>query len=254
MERWKREVVKSQFIFKKAFTLAEVLITLGIIGIVAEITIPTLLGSATKQMYVALLQKNYTIFSQGLLSLSTDMGCAGDMKCTGLFATGTTPQALGDAIIPYFKVIKNCQMNVNQGCAANSRSNYYDGSGSRSSGWDGNAAYYKFVTADGSSILIYDWANGCTDNYGSGSLSQTCGPVIVDVNGAKGPNNYGRDIFLFIITSTGSLYPYGGPFMNSGGTSYYWKDLGACQPATSSTISGSYCTGRVMDEGWQMNY
>lgn len=44
---------------KKAFTLAEVLITLGIIGVVAAMTIPVLLVNTTSQKYRSKLKKNY---------------------------------------------------------------------------------------------------------------------------------------------------------------------------------------------------
>lgn len=245
--------MKRHFILLKAFTLAEVLITLGIIGVVASLTIPTLIQNTQKQEYVTQLKKDYTIFSQALESLGNDTGCPNDMICTGLFATGATAQTIGDAIISYIKVVKNCQQNLNQGCFSNSVSPYYDGSGTRTN-YDANPSY-KFITADGSSIMVADYADGCTTNFGSGTLSQICGAVFIDVNGLKGPNNIGRDLFNFVITSRGTLYPNGGGFLqNPPGTSQYWKDLGACQPATSGSLSGWYCTGRVMDEGWQMNY
>ncbi|MBP7212243.1 prepilin-type N-terminal cleavage/methylation domain-containing protein, partial [bacterium] len=49
---------------KTAFTLAEVLITLGIIGIVAALTIPTLMNKSQKQQTVTALKKSYSTFSQ----------------------------------------------------------------------------------------------------------------------------------------------------------------------------------------------
>lgn len=50
----------------KAFTLAEVLITLGIIGVVAAMTLPTLINSYKKQQTVTHLQKVYTSLNQAL--------------------------------------------------------------------------------------------------------------------------------------------------------------------------------------------
>lgn len=241
----------------KSFTLAEILITLGIIGIVANMTVPAIIFNIQRQGFASTLKKEYSTFNQALLLMSTDMGCTGDLVCTSLFATGKTPQDIGDAIVPYLKVAKNCQMNADQGCFSNSYASFYDGSGTRigpPNGWDSATTRYKFITIDGSAIVINNYASGCTGNYGSGIMSQVCGIIYMDVNGLKGPNNNGRDIFVFYITSNGLLYPYGGKFHNLSGTSYYWKDQGACQPATASTISGGFCSGRVMDEGWQINY
>lgn len=49
---------------KKAFTLAEVLITLGIIGIVAAMTLPALIGKYQKNQTLTQLKKAYTEISQ----------------------------------------------------------------------------------------------------------------------------------------------------------------------------------------------
>ncbi len=49
---------------KAAFTLAEVLITLGIIGIVAAMTLPTLIGNYKKEQTISQLQKAYSTLNQ----------------------------------------------------------------------------------------------------------------------------------------------------------------------------------------------
>lgn len=55
-----------------AFTLAEVLITLGIIGVVAAITIPTLVNNIQDQQWKTAYKKAYSTLSQALLSANTD--------------------------------------------------------------------------------------------------------------------------------------------------------------------------------------
>lgn len=59
---------------KKAFTLAEVLITLGIIGVVAAMTIPTLINYYAKNATVTKLQKAYTVLFQGAKLSENDNG------------------------------------------------------------------------------------------------------------------------------------------------------------------------------------
>lgn len=49
---------------KKGFTLAEVLITIGIIGVVAAMTIPTLIGHIENIKNTSLLREDYAILSQ----------------------------------------------------------------------------------------------------------------------------------------------------------------------------------------------
>lgn len=52
---------------KRAFTLAEVLITLGIIGVVAAITLPSVIANYQKEETVAKLKKTYSVVNQAIL-------------------------------------------------------------------------------------------------------------------------------------------------------------------------------------------
>ena len=52
---------------KNAFTLAEVLITLGIIGIVAAMTLPGIINDTRYAEIQTSLKKNYSITQQALL-------------------------------------------------------------------------------------------------------------------------------------------------------------------------------------------
>ena len=52
---------------KNGFTLAEVLITIGIIGIVAAMTLPAVIGNYKKQEVVSRLKKFYVTLNQALL-------------------------------------------------------------------------------------------------------------------------------------------------------------------------------------------
>ena len=60
---------------KLAFTLAEVLVTLGIIGVVSAMTVPTLMQNYQRQSYVTQLHKTYNEISQALLRYQTDKKC-----------------------------------------------------------------------------------------------------------------------------------------------------------------------------------
>ena len=69
-----------------AFTLSEVLITLGIIGIVAAMTMPVLIANYQKQVQVAQIKKVYSTFSQGIKKIMADESCT-DLNCVGIFIT-----------------------------------------------------------------------------------------------------------------------------------------------------------------------
>lgn len=63
---------------KKAFTLAEILITLGIIGVVAAITIPTVIKHHQQKVVVTRLQKFYTIINQAIKLSEAENGNCGN--------------------------------------------------------------------------------------------------------------------------------------------------------------------------------
>ena len=57
---------------RKGFTLAEVLVTLAIIGVVAALTIPTLIQSTTNAKYQTSFKKDIAVLNQVIMSLSAD--------------------------------------------------------------------------------------------------------------------------------------------------------------------------------------
>lgn len=243
------------FINKFGFTLAETLITLAIIGIVAAIVIPVVYNNFQNESYVNALKKFYATANQALKQMSYAKGCVDNLQCTGLFSASSDTLSLGTEFVKYFKVAKDCQMTANSNCWAAKTNEYFDGSGSDDT-WDSSTTSYKFLTIDGMSVLLANSSNDCNTptytNNVSGDLSQKCGYLIVDVNGLKGPNRLGRDTFWFWITNGkgASLYPNGGPDDKVGGSTQYWKSIGTC----ANPKSGWQCAGRVIDENWNMNY
>lgn len=242
---------------KNAFTMAEVLITLGIIGVIAALTIPNLVNEYQKIQYVAKLKKVDSQFNQALVKMAIDNGCPTDLACTGFFTSGTDYTIFGNEIVKYFKVVKNCGIEKNKGCGISTYNRRYDGSGAFED-FDTNIAY-KFLTEDGISYIVGSYADNCNNDSGHAVLGYSkkiCGWVRVDVNGAKGPNYWGRDIFQFYITNGKGplLYPSGGreEYINN-----WWNYNGANKCSSTSTgddKDGQYCTGRVIENGWIMDY
>jgi prepilin-type N-terminal cleavage/methylation domain-containing protein len=190
----------------KGFTLAEVLLVITVIGIVASYTIPPLAISVQKQRYTTALLKNYSVVANAYKLLDAD----GTTMEAALPGTDNGAAAL-NKIAPKLNIIKNCGSSM--GCFYNSPQYLLNGT-VNSSDWDTalNNYFGKAILADGTMILIQD-LNGSYPNC-SGSvtieppLNKICGAIIFDVNGAKVPNTYGRDMFYFWITKTG-LYPFG---------------------------------------------
>jgi len=152
------------------------------------------------------------------------------------------------------------------GCFSSSGYNInYDGTGSKYN-IDGASYYYRFITADGMSIAVFSMAGyfgDCTNSNSAGitgDTTQVCSYLHVDVNGQnKPPNIVGRDLFTFAVTNGhgAKIYPYGGSDYNgnpSGNGSHFKNADGSFASCYSGNTVGWSCAGRVIEEGWQMNY
>lgn len=95
---------------KKAFTLAEVLITLGIVGVVAAITIPTLIAGYQKKETVTALKKMYSSLTQATKMYQAENNITYEEFDTSLSAD----EFMQTYILPYVKIIKTC--NNKQEC------------------------------------------------------------------------------------------------------------------------------------------
>ncbi len=87
----------------RAFTLAEVLVTLAVIGVVASLTIPTLISNIGDEQNKIAWKKSFAEFSQATMMLANDNG--GSLK--GLCADGDHT-CLKNKILKYFNYTKSC--------------------------------------------------------------------------------------------------------------------------------------------------
>lgn len=215
------------FSILKGFTLAEVLITLGIIGVVAAITIPTVLQNSQTQATVSALKKSYTTLSQAYAQAAKDNGTVDTWDITG------TQGALNifNTLVPYLNLTKNCGYAT--GCFPSSAyRNLMGDVDTTNASFDSNASYYyaKAQLADGTLLAIRSYGS-CGYKGGDSSLLQNvCAEAFVDVNGFKQPNQVGVDLFEFYIGTNG-LVPMG------------------TKTETSNTFANN-CKNKATDGGW----
>lgn len=221
---------------KKAFTLAETLITLTIIGVIAALTIPTLYANYQKHTYVIGLKKAYSQLQNAVKMIPVSEGCAANECSYGV-----------DNVSKQFKTIKDCK-NHSAGefedyekCLYNDlKYRFYPET------FMNKNSYSGVVSSDG--VLYFDTDFG----------------IAVDVNGAKKPNIWGRDIFMF-YTEPGIAFPIGSRAYSGyidetlepdDINSYYWKNYCVDNirvDTLEDPTSAYYCTGRVLEED-AMNY
>lgn len=184
------------------FTLAEVLITLGIIGIVAALTIPALITNTQDKQFRAAYKKSISDISQAMKLVYND--------------TEETYTSIDWVQMPvYFCKLQRYMKVQTSGikCDEVTEDIKYGNSGewpknSRTTYWDYQHNWYnkqkeKQDLNTGYIPLTYTLMNGSMVNFNCYKQ------VFVDVNGIKGPNTIGRDIYFMYFTD-GATSPYTG--------------------------------------------
>ena len=241
---------------KAAFTLAEVLITLGIIGVVAAITLPTLIQQHQKQVYVTGLKKGLSTVQNMVTKMMADEGVS-DMYQISLFdgmcsqGKANCEDSYGDvsgldSIIPkYIKTVKSCSdsecdIKYHQADIYNGKYSIYQGSDKISD----NILYVirgsikGYYSNDG--IVYYFGFIGYSGGFSYGPPEPNSVGLVtcIDVNGEKGPNARGRDLFCYTYCP------------NLGGKLLPGKEYLCQYPDWSKT----QIENRLMTNGWKMDY
>ena len=220
---------------RTGFTLAEVLVTLGIIGVVSAMTVPSLMQNYQRQSYVTQLHKVYNEAQQAAQMVLTDTNAI-NLQEAGL----TTDEAIDAWVKKYFKVVKVCGNNVDD-CFASGE--YKRLNGTEMSGIFVGGAH-QYVLASGAAIYA------AKSSSFSGNIN-----FYVDINGKKGPNIIGRDVFATKIYSNGIMDDCACPELTSA-------------PLTKEQRENSYedhclagkegcwwgCLGKIINDNWQMTY
>ena len=222
-----------------AFTLAEVLVTLGIIGVVSAMTVPTLMQNYQRQSYVTQLHKVYNETSQVFLRYMTDR------NAINLREAGISSQAeMNNVITNYFKITNSC-LNPNEvkPCFA-AYSDYKKISGQALEYWGNNSGAgigMSYILASGASVRFY--------YVGRDNLFIS---LVTDINGPKGPNILGRDMFDMTLDVNGNI-----------DTSGYELPLQLTQEQRENAFQNTCiadntyfggCFGKILNDNWQMNY
>ena len=199
-----------------AFTLAEVLITLGIIGVVAAMTMPSLMQNYKRQQATARIKKFVSVINQALISAENDLGAREDWVIGEMSNSDSAYNFLNTYIKPYIKsadIEKRTLFNMNM-------------------------ATLRFV--DGSQMSIKIGA---------------CYDIWYDINGEKGPNEKGKDIFVFILCKNG-----GCNFNSNQVRGFYCAPTGYHFPTHGQLIDncknyktggGEYCTILLEQNGYE---
>ncbi len=211
---------------QKAFTLAEVLITLAIIGVVAALTIPTVVRNYQKQQTIVKLKKVYSTLSQAYNNSQAQ---------NGMYQTWDKAMDIGTAEFfnrywkPYFKIERIC--TTYQNCGYESIFPWINPNGNTiERAIVSHEARTTFYSQDGILYIIFSYTGEGSENS----------EIYVDLNGSKKPNIAGRDLFVFVRTDKG-IRPY-----------CYANGAANINNHCLKTGSGLCCAARLAKDGWEM--
>ena len=230
---------------KSGFTLAEVLITLGIIGIVAAMTMPILIEKHQKKVTATRLKQAYSMLSQATLLAQKDYDepkywdsskgqSANNMK-------NATSLWVEKYIIPYLSGAK--VYGWKSLAQAGFKKGYVTLNGKVISNGNltgvNNSAY--IIELPNQVLLTFDLNSTTVE----GNLYLTDILCRFDINGKQKQNMWGRDLFMFYFdTSKGKWLPYGLSDTRENLLKSY---------CTKSTEWGNiYCSAVIMQDGWEI--
>lgn len=185
---------------KRAFTIAEVLITLGIIGTVAALTIPNLIIETNEKELKTAFKSAYSNLSNATAQLKADNGGT----LTNFFSS--VPD-MRDKYAYRLNISKSCDNSATGGCWPNTWQEM------RKTGALAAPTSPGLILANGTVLVFEDYFAASCNSSGTNvsattSFPNVCSDIMVDINGSKKPNVVGKDIFYFWVLSD-SLIPWG---------------------------------------------
>jgi prepilin-type N-terminal cleavage/methylation domain-containing protein len=229
--------------YSKGFTLAEVLITLGIVGVIASLTMPTLFQSYQKQVVVNRLKKVYSVLSQAtLMPYGESNGIYSDLLGIGGNTSGDkTEKFFTNYWLPHFS-----SPNIANDSFYSDTDAYYR--------LDGNKVGIRIITSYANDRVSYSTSDGTiytvfikttsskdennTERYEYSSSMN----IYVDINGTKNPNTLGKDVFIFTADFTkNQVIPYGADL-----------DEETINNNCNKNSSGTTCATKIINAGWKI--
>ena len=205
------------------------MITLGVIGVVAALTMPSLMNNVQNRQYESGFKTAYSTVSQALTYLvGHDLYTPGEV-CT---TQNAGYEEYGGSCADMFKLAFE---GIHAFGTSRSQSKYY----SKYKTFNNNA-FSSVYLDDG----YFELKNGMFVHFETGG--RTVAPIVImDTNGAKKPNRFGYDTFAFIIDD-GRVYPLGSPLAAK---SPAYKDLNTyCSPDSTEDRNGFACAYRAFSE------
>lgn len=270
---------------KEAFTFAETMIALLIIGIVSAFVIPSLNNTFSKNVFQTSFADSYKSFNKALYNYGVEYsGLREEVSETDEYyeyygaededngeKTKQTIPTIHDTRLTFVHLFDDNEKSAVQKISTQFRAEYHQNNCWKGkqikSNFDGSGNNINlndlecFQTSNGFIYAMEELSDTCSVDMRKSQnivnkLSNSCAVLYIDVNGQNAPNAFGKDVYAFIVTniSSNSLYPVGGSLMKAipagkiAGVST-WKNN-----CDETNKDGRTCAGRIVEEGMRIKY
>lgn len=218
--------------WSKGFTLAEVLITLAIIGIVAAMTIPTLINNYRKREALTRIKTSYSVLNRVFKMAQADYGDP-ILWASSRYSTEPNKNLSEKFVNTYIKPYMHISKVLGWDTFKNLGFKYSDKSGNNLFP-DSNGGYVFF---DNKGIRYsFAFASAFQDD-----VLVLINPYFhIDINGTAGPNVYGKDLFVMEFNRQTGVLEFRGEGYN--------RDI----LYNNCKTSGAYCGALLKYDGWEM--
>lgn len=251
-------VIQKQYKLRQsasAFTLAEVLITLAIIGIVAAITIPSLVQKYNEQVTVTKVKKAYSILQNAFQLAVIENGYPDQWNIVGyefddegnnLGISQTGSARLAHIFAKYINRAKICEGNME--CIGGAQIKNLGGKTYSANGPNSSS----LILNDGTYIVFTPWYNDCNSTLNGDGIVSTipaCGAISIKINSKE--THFGVNYFTFYLLKD-RILPWGSSALKNDRVSFenycIYDEDGSAQKE-----NGLGCTGWLLEIG-NMDY
>lgn len=189
------------------FTLAEILITLGIIGVVAALAIPSLLQNSYERTTVSRLRETQAVLSAAMRMAEEEYG---DVEGWNIDNNAESGEKIGEYIKNFLKIAVDCGLDDSSAKCVGETYYYLNGKQMSVDYKSSSENRYKILLNNGTSIILLP------RSVKNSAINNRYIQINIDTTGPHLPNTVGKDLFLFdygenslrAMGAPDSTYPY----------------------------------------------
>ena len=243
----------------KGFTLAEVLVTLGIIGVVAAMTMPVLIANHKKNVAETKLKRSYNILSNVFVRAQVDFGDVINWDLANSINGEYNPESskavvntfIKKFVLPYLADGYSYDDSMTPtDLGYKTEVKYRNGTRMMKN----DAEKQTIRLQDGTYIFVNNTVIKRTGD--DGEVKQYISGImfVIDIDGPKGNNIVGKDVFIaeLPLTNNASLHFFGSGYIKN--NIYISDDITREELIDGCETDGKYCGCLIQSDGWQIKY